>query len=55
MRYRDLRRRRRRPKTPMFLLDLHLPFDEVLADLSYPWAEPGAEWAHLKGAVIRAG
>jgi hypothetical protein len=40
MRFLRLRRRRRQPKTPMFLLDLELPFEEVLADLSYPGGDP---------------
>jgi hypothetical protein len=34
--FRILRRRRRRPNPPFYLLELDLPFDEVLADLAYP-------------------
>lgn len=34
----NLRRRRRQPKPPFYLLELDLPFDEVLADLTYPAA-----------------
>jgi hypothetical protein len=26
----------------MFLLDLDLPFEEVMADLVFPWGEPAA-------------
>ena len=36
MRFRNLRRRRRQPKAPFILLDLNLPFEDVLADLAYP-------------------
>ncbi len=36
MRFRNLRRRRRQPKAPFFLLPLDLPFDEVMADLVFP-------------------
>jgi hypothetical protein len=34
--FRELRRRRRQPTPPFYLLELDLPFDEVLADLVYP-------------------
>lgn len=44
MRFRDLRRRRRRPGRPMFLLELQLPYTEVLADLAFPWADPATDW-----------
>lgn len=53
MRFKELRRRRRQPKPPVFLLDLHLPFEEVIADLSYPWAEPTIEWSALRAPVGR--
>lgn len=36
MRFRNLRRRRRQPKPPFFLLPLDLAFDEVMADLVFP-------------------
>lgn len=36
MRFRLLRRNRRKPKPPFLLLELDLPFDEVMADLVYP-------------------
>jgi hypothetical protein len=42
MRFKELRRRRRRPKAPMFLLELDLAFDEVMADLVFPWEESAA-------------
>ncbi len=34
--FRSLRRQRRQPKPPFYLLDLDLPFDEIMADLVYP-------------------
>ena len=34
--FRNLRRQRRHPKPPFYLLDLELPFDEIMADLVYP-------------------
>ena len=34
--FRSLRRRRRQPKPPFYLLDLELPLDEIIADLVYP-------------------
>jgi len=34
--FRNLRRNRRQPKPPFFLLELDLPFDEVMSDLVYP-------------------
>jgi hypothetical protein len=34
--FKALRRRRRQPTPPFYLLELDLPFDEVLADLVYP-------------------
>jgi len=37
----------------MFLLDLQLAFEEVLADLAYPWADPATEWAAVKGPIGR--
>jgi hypothetical protein len=37
----------------MFLLDLQLPFEEVIADLSYPWAEPATEWAAIRMPIGR--
>jgi len=36
MRFRYLRRRRREPKAPMFLLPLELAYDEIMADLMFP-------------------
>jgi hypothetical protein len=36
IRFRQLRRARRRPTPPFFLLDLDLPFEEIIADLVYP-------------------
>lgn len=36
MRIRRLRRRRRQPKPPFHVLELDLPFDEVMADLVFP-------------------
>ena len=36
MRFRLLRRNRRKPKPPFLLLELDLPFDEVMADLVAP-------------------
>jgi hypothetical protein len=36
MRFRQLRRRRRQPKPPFFLLELNLPLEEIVADLIYP-------------------
>lgn len=38
--FQELRRRRRQPKPPLFLLPLDLPFEEVVADLVFP-----ADWA----------
>ena len=34
--FRSLRRQRRQAKPPFYLLDLDLPFDEIMADLVYP-------------------
>jgi len=34
--FRSLRRQRRQPKPPFYLLELDLPFDEIMADLVYP-------------------
>jgi hypothetical protein len=34
--FRNLRRRRRQPSQPFYLLELDLPFEEVMADLTYP-------------------
>jgi hypothetical protein len=34
--FRNLRSRRRRPSPPFFLLELDLPYEEVMADLVYP-------------------
>ncbi len=34
--FRNLRRRRRQPNPPFYLLELDLPFEEVMADLVYP-------------------
>jgi hypothetical protein len=36
IRFRQLRRARRRPTPPFFLLELDLPFEEIIADLVYP-------------------
>jgi hypothetical protein len=36
MRFRSLRRHRRQPKAPFFLLPLDLSFDDVMADLVFP-------------------
>jgi hypothetical protein len=41
MRFRIIRRRRRKPQTPFFILPLNLAFEEILADLVFP-AEPGS-------------
>ena len=34
--FRNVRRRHRQPSAPFYVLELDLPFDEVLADLVYP-------------------
>ena len=34
--FRNLRRRRRQPNPPFYLLELDLPFEQVMADLVYP-------------------
>lgn len=34
--FRNLRRRRRQPTPPFYLLELDLPFEDVMADLAYP-------------------
>jgi hypothetical protein len=34
--FKNLRRRRRQPSPPFNLLELDLPFEEVMADLTYP-------------------
>ena len=39
MRFNSLRRRRRRPNPPFFLLELNLSLDEIVADLVYPAPE----------------
>jgi hypothetical protein len=36
MRFRRIRKRRRQPRPPFFVLPLDLPFEEVMADLVYP-------------------
>jgi hypothetical protein len=36
IRFRNLRRARRKPTPPFFLLELDLPFEEIMADLVYP-------------------
>jgi hypothetical protein len=36
IRFRNLRRARRKPTPPLFLLELDLPFEEIIADLVYP-------------------
>jgi hypothetical protein len=39
MRFNRLRRRRRRPQPPFYLLELNLSIDEIVADLAYPTPE----------------
>ena len=34
--FRNLRMRRRQPNPPFYLLELDLPFEDVMADLVYP-------------------
>ncbi|HWL50779.1 MAG TPA: hypothetical protein VNT92_12955 [Acidimicrobiia bacterium] len=34
--FKSLRRKRRQPNAPFYLLELDLPFDDVMADLVYP-------------------
>ena len=34
--FKSLRRRRRQPKPPVYLLELDLPLDEIMTDLVYP-------------------
>ena len=34
--FKRLRSKRRQPKPPVYLIELDLPFDEVIADLVYP-------------------
>ena len=34
--FQSLRRKRRQPRPPFYLLELDLPFEDVMADLSYP-------------------
>jgi hypothetical protein len=36
MRFRHMRRLRRRPKPPLLLLELDIPLEEIIADLLYP-------------------
>jgi hypothetical protein len=36
MRFRSMRRRRRQPRAPFYVLPLDLPYDEVMADLVFP-------------------
>ncbi|HEX9864293.1 MAG TPA: hypothetical protein VGC03_04935 [Acidimicrobiia bacterium] len=40
MRFRIIRKRRRKPQAPFFVLPLNLAFEEILADLVFP-AQPG--------------
>ncbi|MET0696730.1 MAG: hypothetical protein ABWZ58_04820 [Acidimicrobiia bacterium] len=37
--FQSLRRKRRQPNPPFYLLELDLPLDEVMADLTYPSPE----------------
>jgi hypothetical protein len=39
MRFNSLRRRRRRPHPPFYMLELNLSLDEIVADLVYPTPE----------------
>jgi hypothetical protein len=39
MSFQNLRRRRRRPNPPFYLLELNLSLDEIIADLVYPTPE----------------
>jgi hypothetical protein len=39
MSFNILRRRRRRPNPPFYLLELNLSLDEIVADLVYPTPE----------------
>jgi hypothetical protein len=34
--FQSLRRKRRQPNPPFYLLELDLPFEDVMADLIYP-------------------
>jgi hypothetical protein len=34
--FKSLRMKRRQPNPPFYLLELDLPFEEVMADLTYP-------------------
>jgi hypothetical protein len=34
--FKSLRRRRRQPKPPVYLLELDLPLDDIMTDLVYP-------------------
>ena len=36
MRFSSLRRRRRRPHPPFYLLELNISLDDIVADLVYP-------------------
>jgi len=36
MRFRRLRRRRRQPKTPFYILELDIPLEEIIAELVFP-------------------
>jgi hypothetical protein len=38
--FQTLRRKRRQPKPPFYLLELDLPFEDVMADLIYPSPKP---------------
>ncbi len=34
--FKSLRMKRRQPSPPLYLLELDLPFEDVMADLTYP-------------------
>lgn len=38
--FKSLRRKRRQPNPPFYLLELDLPFEDVMADLVYPSPKP---------------
>jgi hypothetical protein len=38
--FQTLRRKRRQPNPPFYLLELDLPFEDVIADLTYPSPKP---------------
>jgi len=38
--FQTLRRKRRQPNPPFYFLELDLPFEDVIADLTYPSPKP---------------